>query len=86
MIIFKAGLVGKSGKDVTFLGQFDAYRNLFSSFIVNFGDHARAASRKTKVLLNRMMKGLSGPQMQRLEPSSPECGKADRTDPKDEGK
>jgi len=45
---FKAGLSGRLGKEVRYLGQFDGCRNLLSSFLVKVGDQLRAISRKRK--------------------------------------
>jgi hypothetical protein len=45
---FKAGLSGKLGKEVDYLGQFDGCKNFVSSFLVKVGDQLRVASRKRK--------------------------------------
>jgi lipid II:glycine glycyltransferase (peptidoglycan interpeptide bridge formation enzyme) len=43
---FKTGLCGKNGKDVLFLGQFDAYQNIISFFAIKCFDLVRAKYRK----------------------------------------
>jgi len=48
---FKAGLCGKNGKDVQFLGQFDAYKGLLSLFSVRCGDMLISNYRKTKEII-----------------------------------
>jgi len=45
---FKVGLCKTHGKDVTFLGQFDAYANALQSMIVGFGESAVTRYRKAK--------------------------------------
>ncbi|HPQ42801.1 MAG TPA: peptidoglycan bridge formation glycyltransferase FemA/FemB family protein [Syntrophales bacterium] len=39
---FKAGLCGKNGKDVYFLGQFDAYKNALFGFLIKCAEKARS--------------------------------------------
>ncbi|MCG8571957.1 MAG: peptidoglycan bridge formation glycyltransferase FemA/FemB family protein, partial [Spirochaetes bacterium] len=38
---FKSGLCGKNGRDITFLGQYEAYPNIFMQLLVNFGELIR---------------------------------------------
>ncbi len=47
---FKAGLAGKNGKDVYYLGRFDSRSSFLSSLCVEFGDTARTFYRKLKEL------------------------------------
>jgi len=51
---FKAGLCGKNGKDVYFLGQFDTNRNPLTYFLVKCGDILRSKYRKSKVIINNI--------------------------------
>ena len=48
---FKAGLSGKSGKEVLYLGQFDGCQSLLSFLLVELGEQFRIMSRKSKHLL-----------------------------------
>ncbi|MFX0196078.1 MAG: lipid II:glycine glycyltransferase FemX [Candidatus Hodarchaeota archaeon] len=45
---FKAGLCGRNGRDVDFLGQFDSYKNSFGRFWIGSGDMLRMMYRKAK--------------------------------------
>jgi hypothetical protein len=45
---FKAGLCGKNGKDVTFLGQFDAYKNQLQCSAIKYAEATVANIRKVK--------------------------------------
>ncbi len=45
---FKTGLCGKNGRDVSFLGQFDSYKNGLDRFWMRCGDTLRMVHRKTK--------------------------------------
>lgn len=49
---FKAGLCGKNGKDVSFLGVYDACDGVTTRNIFRFANFARVMYRKTKVVLN----------------------------------
>lgn len=51
---FKAGLCGKSGKEVRHLGQFDMCQSLISAVLVKTGDQLRAISRKIRFATNRL--------------------------------
>jgi lipid II:glycine glycyltransferase (peptidoglycan interpeptide bridge formation enzyme) len=51
---FKAGLSGRLGKEVRYLGQFDGCRNLLSSFLVKVGDELRANSPNLKHTLEEL--------------------------------
>ena len=48
---FKAGLSGRLGKEVRFLGQFDGCQSFLSSFITKVGTQLRAVSRKNKYIV-----------------------------------
>jgi lipid II:glycine glycyltransferase (peptidoglycan interpeptide bridge formation enzyme) len=48
---FKAGLSGKLGKEVHYLGQFDGCQSLLSSFLVKVGDQLRAVSQKREYIV-----------------------------------
>ena len=49
---FKAGLCGKNGKDIQFLGQFDAYKGLFGLFSVRCGDMLISNYRKALKIMH----------------------------------
>jgi lipid II:glycine glycyltransferase (peptidoglycan interpeptide bridge formation enzyme) len=49
---FKAGFLGKNGKDVCFLGVYDACDSVATRTVFRFAGLARAMYRKGKVVLN----------------------------------
>jgi len=51
---FKAGLAGKNGKDVYFIGQFYAYSNVISYFLVKNGDFIRSFLRNIIKIINKL--------------------------------
>jgi hypothetical protein len=53
--IFRAGIAGKNGKDLSFLGQFDAYENSISSLFVKGGDKFRKVSLDIKAQMNKLV-------------------------------
>lgn len=50
---FKAGLSGRLGKEVRYIGQFDGCRSLLSSLLVKMGTQFRAVSRKRKYITKK---------------------------------
>lgn len=55
---FKAGLSGRSGREVQYLGQFDGFRSLTSFFLVKLGDQLRAFSHRRRYALEKVSKML----------------------------
>lgn len=51
---FKAGLCGRNGKDVCFLGVYDAFDGVTTRNIFRFANFTRVMYRKGKVVLNRL--------------------------------
>jgi hypothetical protein len=51
---FKEGLCGKNGKDVYFLGQFDAVNNIFSSSTIKYGDILKSNYGKFKEFVHNI--------------------------------
>lgn len=52
---FKAGLAGKLGKEVRYIGQFEASQNLLSSFLVKIVDQLRSFSIKMKLFIRKKL-------------------------------
>jgi len=52
---FKVGFTGKNGKDVQYLGQFDAVENFISFLFVKYLGFMRVSYRKTKGKLNKIL-------------------------------
>lgn len=51
---FKAGLCGINGRDVRFLGQFEAQGSFLSNFSVKWGEALKTWQKKTKIIMNRV--------------------------------
>ena len=53
--VFKSGLVGKNGRDVQFIGQYDTFSNYYSSLFIRSIDLARLYRRNFKFVLNKLI-------------------------------
>lgn len=51
---FKVGLSGTNGKEVQFLGQFNAYKNPLSLCFLKYAEILKASYQKTRVMINNM--------------------------------
>jgi len=52
--LFKTGLAGKRGRDITYCGQFDSCENWLSFLLIGGGDRLRFVQRKGKIIINNM--------------------------------
>ncbi len=68
---FKAELAGKHGKDVHYIGRFDAHAGPVTRSCIEFGDTLRAASRTLKERIKNVRAVKPSPRVEGTEPEAP---------------